>query len=384
MKSLDDFAGAKLEKLGVQGLRRHLRESDRYSATGVRRGGRDLVSFCCNDYLNLSHHPDVIAAAKNATDRYGTGSGGSRLISGNTPLLGELESRLAGLKETEAAIVFGSGYLANIGIIPCLVSAGDLILMDELNHACLYAGARLSGATVATYRHVDMAHLAELLETHRAASPRCLIATDAVFSMDGNIAPIDALVALAHRYDAWLMTDDAHGLGVIGGGRGSSFIGGERADVPLQMGTLSKSIGAYGGYLCASQMVIDLIRNRARSFVYSTGLPPAMAGAAIKALEIIDADKALCARPVENAGRFCGALNLPAPETPIVPLIVGEPETALGASAALEHRGYLVTGIRPPTVPSGTARLRFTFTASHTKAEIDGLVAAVRDLDIAA
>ncbi len=384
MSSLTEFATRKLAGLEDRGLRRRLYETDRFSDTHVRRAGRELISFCCNDYLNLSHHPQVIAAANAATERYGTGSGGSRLISGNTPLLAELENRLARFKGTEAAMVFGSGYLANIGIIPCLAGPGDLILMDELNHACMHGGAQLSRAAVRPYNHVDMRHLEELLKQLRTGHEHCLIITDGVFSMDGNIAPIERLTALASQYDAWLMTDDAHGLGVLAEGRGSGIVGGHHADIPLQMGTLSKAIGAYGGYLCASRPVIDLIRNRARSFVYSTGLPPAMAAASIKALELIEQDKALCARPVENASRFCTALNLRAPETPIVPLILGEADRVMTASAALEDRGYLVTGIRPPTVPDGTARLRFTFTASHTHGEIDGLVSTIRDLDLAA
>ncbi|MFN3231650.1 MAG: 8-amino-7-oxononanoate synthase [Alphaproteobacteria bacterium] len=384
MSSLDEYASAKLGELEDRGLRRHLYATDRFSDIHVRRAGREMISFCCNDYLNLSHHPDVIAAANAATERYGTGSGGSRLISGNTPPLEELEAKLAAFKGTESAMVFGSGYLANIGIIPCVAGPGDLILMDELNHACLHGGAQLSRADVKPYRHVDMDHLDALLKEHRSAFNHCLIVSDGVFSMDGNIAPIVRLAALANEHDAWLMTDDAHGLGVLADGRGSGIVSGTHADIPLQMGTLSKSIGAYGGYLCASRPVIDLVRNRARSFVYSTGLPPAMAAASIAALELIEQDPALCARPVENAGHFCSALNLRAPETPIVPLILGEAERVMRASSALEDRGYLVTGIRPPTVPEGTARLRFTFTAQHTTREIDGLVSTIRDLDLAA
>ncbi len=383
MTSLDDFARDKLERLEAQGLRRRMIPTDRFSETGARRGGRDLVSFCCNDYLSLSHHPEVIEAAREATSRYGTGSGGSRLISGNTPLYDELESALARWKQTEDCLVFGSGYLTNVGVIPCLVGKGDLILQDELNHSCLFAGGRMSGATVRVFRHNDLDHARALLREHRAAHGQCLIAVDGVFSMDGDLAPIDALAALAREYDSWLMTDDAHGLGVVGGGRGSSFLGPVKSDVPLQMGTLSKAIGAYGGYLCTSQPVADLIRNRGRSFVYTTGLPPGTIAAAIKALEIIERDPELCARPVANAARFCAALNLAAPESPVVPVILGEANRVMEASAALQQRGYLVTGIRPPTVPDGTARLRVTFSSAHTHAEIDGLVAAMRELGLA-
>lgn len=383
MTSLDDFARTKLDRLETEGLRRRMILTDRFSETGARRGGRDLVSFCCNDYLSLSHHPEVIEAAREATSRYGTGSGGSRLISGNTPLYDTLEATLARWKQTEDCMVFGSGYLTNLGVIPCLAGKGDLILQDELNHSCLFAGGRISGAAVQTFRHNDVDHARQILRQHRAAHGTCVIAVDGVFSMDGDIAPIDKLAALARDYEAWLMTDDAHGLGVVGGGRGSSFLGAVKSDVPLQMGTLSKAIGAYGGYLCASQPVIDLIRNRGRSFVYSTGLPPGTLAAAIKALEVIERDPALCARPVENAARFCAALGLAVPVSPIVPVILGEARRVMEASAALQERGYLVTGIRPPTVPEGTARLRVTFSAAHTAADIDGLVAAMRELGLA-
>ena len=190
-----------------------------------------------------------------------------------------METRLARLKGTEAACVFGSGYLTNMGVVPTLVGADDLILIDELSHACLWAGAQLAGATVLTFRHNDVAHAEHLLDEHRRQHPRALMVTDGVFSMDGDIAPLTALGQLARRFDAWLMCDDAHGLGVVGGGRGSVFAGGTTADVPLQMGTLSKAIGGYGGYLCASRSVIDLIKTRARTLIYSTALPPAIVAA---------------------------------------------------------------------------------------------------------
>src|SRR5208283_4530861 len=208
-----------------------------------------------------------------------------RLVTGNHPLYEELDSRLARLKGTEAACVFGSGYLANIGIIPAVVGSHDLVLVDEFSHACIYAGAKLSGAKVHRYRHSDVAHAEALMTEHRADHSRALIATDGVFSMDGDLAPLEALSHLAQRFDAWLLADDAHGLGVVGHGRGSSFANGG-AEVPLQMGTLSKAVGAYGGYLCASQAVINLMRTRARPFIYSTGLPPPVVAAAIAALDL--------------------------------------------------------------------------------------------------
>jgi len=326
----------------------------------------------------MGHDPRVIAAGKAALDASGATSGASRLVTGNHSLFGELEKRLARLKQTDDCVIFGSGYLANIGIIPTLMHPGDLILADELSHACLLAGTDLSGATAFRFRHNDLGHLTELLETHRGTARHCLIVTDGVFSMDGDMAPVNAMADMANAHDAWLMTDDAHGIGVVGGGRGSSFLEDEKADVALQMGTLSKAIGSYGGYLCASQPVIDLIRTRARTLIYSTGLPPASVAASLAALDIIEAEPDYAALPVQKAQRFTRALNLPLAESPIVPLVLGAPDAALAASQFLEDQGFLVTAIRPPTVPEGTARLRFTFTAQHKNTDIDRLADLVR------
>jgi 8-amino-7-oxononanoate synthase len=389
MRSLDEFSTAKLAEFEGANLRRRLVETTRLDGIWAVRNGRRLLSFSCNDYLNLSQHPAVKAAAIGALQHYGSGSGASRLVTGNHPLFGGLEARLARLKQTEAACVFGSGYLANIGIIPALVGASDLVLLDELSHACLWAGARLSRATVVPFRHSDLGHVQALLDQNRAGHGRALIATDGVFSMDGDLAPIAGLAALAERFDAWLMTDDAHGIGVVGDGRGSTFTSsamadGVRADVPLQMGTLSKAIGAYGGYLCASASVIELIHNRARSFVYSTGLPPATVAAAVAALDLIEADPAYAALPLAKARSFTRRLGLPEAESPIVPLIIGDSEAALRASRLLEDEGFLVIAIRPPTVPAGTARLRFAFTARHPDDEIKRLADIVRDRILAA
>ena len=378
--SLDDFAAEKLAALEEKALRRRLVETDRRENAAARRGGRELISFCCNDYLNLSQHPDIKRAAIEATEKYGAGSGASRLVSGNHPLFSQLEQRLGDLKQAEDCVVFGSGYMANLGIVPALVGAGDLILADELAHACLMSGAKLSGATAFTFRHNDLAHLGELLAAHRADARHCLILTDGIFSMDGDAAPVAALAALAQGHDAWLMTDDAHGIGVVGReGRGSSFMGKEKAAVPLQMGTLSKAVGSYGGYLCASRSVCDLIRTRARTLIYSTGLPPGVVAASIAALDFIRDNPDYCKRPVEKARGFARALGLAEPESPIVPLILGDAEATLNASAMLEAEGFLVTGIRPPTVPPGTARLRFTFTAGHRDEDIARLVDIVSE-----
>jgi 8-amino-7-oxononanoate synthase len=344
----------------------------------AERNGRRLLSFSCNDYLNLAQHPALIAAAVEATKRYGVGAGASRLVTGNHPLYAELESRLARLKATEAACVFGSGYLANTGIIPSLAGPDDLILVDELSHACINAGAKLSGAGVHHYRHCDVEHAQDLLVAHRANHPRALLVTDGVFSMDGDLAPLCELSELAERFDAWLLADDAHGLGVVGGGRGSTFANGKVADVPLQMGTLSKAIGGYGGYLCASQAVIDLMRTRARTLIYSTGLPPAVVAAAIAAIDLIEGDQVYATEPLRKARNFARATNLPEPQSAIVPVILGETDAVLAASQLLEEEGFLVVAIRPPTVPQGAARLRFAFTAQHPDSDIERLAELVR------
>jgi len=378
MQSLDEFASAKLAQLERSSLRRALVDTTRLTGIWVLRNGRRLLSFCCNDYLNLSHHPAVKEAAIAALRSYGVGAGASRLVSGNHPLLGELEARLADLKETEAACVFGSGYLANLGIIPALIGPGDLVLIDELAHACLWAGARLARAAVVPFRHADVAHAGVLIAELRQHHRRALIATDGVFSMDGDIAPLHALAELAQRHDAWLMSDDAHGFGVVGGGRGSNFVEGSRVEVPLQMGTLSKALGAYGGYLCASAAVVDLIRNRARTVIYSTGLPPAMAAAALAALDVIEREPGYAALPLAKAKAFASFAGLPEPVSPIVPLLLGEAEAALKAARLLEEEGFLVVAIRPPTVPAGTARLRLTFTAQHPDRDIERLAEVVR------
>jgi 8-amino-7-oxononanoate synthase len=371
MRSLEQFAADKLARLEHRALRRELAQTEREQNAIVWRNGRRLVSFSCNDYLNLSTHPEIIEASIAATRIYGVGAGASRAVTGNHPLYAELENRLAKLKNTEAALVFGSGYLANSGIIPALLAGGDAIFVDALAHACIWAGAKLSGAKVYTFPHNDLAALAGLLQTHRGAATRAMIATDAVFSMDGDLAPISALADLAEAHDAWLLTDDAHGLGVV-----PKLAGAQR--VPLQMGTLSKAIGGYGGYLCASRNVIDLVRNRAKSFIYTTGLPPGSIASAIAALDFIAANPDYAALPLAKARRFTALLDLPEAQSPIVPVIIGDALAALEASKMLEDAGFLVAAIRPPTVPPGTARLRITFIAAHLDEDIERLGGEVK------
>jgi 8-amino-7-oxononanoate synthase len=367
MRSLDRFAAAKLATLEAQNLRRGLSETARGPGARVERAGRTLVSFSCNDYLGLSQHPEVKRAAVAAVEEFGAGAGASRLVTGDHPLYRRLEDRLARLKGSADAVVFGSGYLANIGIAPALVGPGDLVLLDERAHACMHAAARLSRAEVRTFRHNDLDDL-----DRRMTRGRCLVMTETVFSMDGDRAPLAAMAALCRRNDAWLLADDAHGFGMIE----------PDAEVPLQMGTLSKAAGSYGGYLCCSAPVAELMRNRARSFVYTTGLPPAAIGAAVAALDIIAREPSLGAAPLAKARLFCARLGLAAPESAIVPVMLGRPEAALAASEALVERGFLVTAIRPPTVPAGTARLRIAFSAAHRDEDVIGLAEAMQALGL--
>jgi 8-amino-7-oxononanoate synthase len=378
MKSLDTFATETLADLARHDLRRYPPVTSRCDGMWVTREGRRLLSFSSNDYLHLSMHPAVRAAAVEAIQRYGTGGGASYLVTGNHPLYAELEERLATIKGTEAACVFGSGYLANAGIVGALCGRNDLLLIDELAHASMWSGTRLSEATTRVYRHNDLDDLAHLLREHRAAHARALILTEGVFSMDGDLAPLPALAALASDFDAWLLSDDAHGLGVVGSGRGSAFAHKAKIHIPLQMGTLSKAVGSYGGYLCASRAVIELMKNRARTFVYSTTLPPATVAAAITALDLITRDAELVARPVALAQRFAARLALPTPASAIVPLLVGDARSAVAAQQRLEEDGFLVVAIRPPTVPAGTARLRVTFSAGHDECDVDALADAIR------
>ena len=377
--SLTAFAQAKLAGLEARSLRRSLVPTHRIDGLWVERNGRRLLSFSCNDYLNLSHHRAVKAAAIAAVEEHGAGAGASRLVTGDHPIFTELEARLAALKGAEAACVFGSGYLANSGIIPTMVGPGDLILIDDLAHACIWSGAQLSGARVIAFRHNDTEDLATKLATHRPEAGRALIATDGVFSMDGDLAPLDQISDLAQAHDAWLLVDDAHGLGVVGEGRGAAamFPG---AKVDLAMGTFSKALGGYGAYVCASAPVIDLLKTRARTLVYTTGLPPANAAAALAALEVIATEPELVAAPLAKARRFTRALGLSEAQSAVVPILLGEADRTLAAARELEAQGFLAVAIRPPTVPEGTARLRLAFTAAHPDAEIDRLAAAVRPL----
>lgn len=380
MDSLSKFARKKLAETRVKGLYRQTIPTRHKDQVHVERGDKVYVSFSGNDYLGLSRHRRVIAAAARAAEKFGAGAGASRLVTGDHPLYQELETGIAAFKEAEAALVFGSGYLTNLGVIPVLAGEGDLILADRLCHACLFAGSDLSKAALKVYRHNDLDHLREILEGQRSKYRHTLILTDGVFSMDGDRAPVEEMTALARKFDAWLMVDDAHGLGVVEQGKGSTFKNGHRLDVPLQMGTLSKSVGAYGGYIAADAVVIDLIKNRARSLIYTTGLPPAVVGAALEGLKIIKTNPGLCNKPIQKAALFCRELDLPVPQSSIVPMILGDIEKTMQTADRLAKQGFLVHPIRPPTVPDGTARLRFSFSAAHQDKDILNLAEVIRGL----
>ncbi len=379
---LDAFCTDKLSQLEGRHSRRYLVSTARQPEAMAQRGenNQPVLSFSCNDYLGLSHHPQVVEAAQQAAQEFGVGAGASRLITGNHPLFMQLETLLADIKQTEDCLVFGSGYLANIGIIPAFIGAQDLLLVDELAHACINAGGQLSGAKLVRFKHNDMQDLADKLDSHRSDYEKCLIVTDGVFSMDGDLAPLPDMRRLADQHHAWLMSDDAHGIGVVGGGMGSAHAFDPPVQVDLQMGTLSKAVGGYGGYVCASHAVCEFLRNRARSLVFSTGLPPMSVAAAIAALTLIKHDPALCETPTQLAALFCEKLGLPAPQSPIVPVIFKTNEATLAASQSLLDAGFLVSAIRPPTVPENTARLRVAFNATHQKDDILRLADHIKKL----
>jgi 8-amino-7-oxononanoate synthase len=368
---LSTYCETTLEALDSRNLRRTLHVSHHRDAVEVVHDEKKYINFASNDYLGLRAHPAVIAAARDALDRYGAGAGASRLITGNHPLYHLLEQKLARMKHAEAALVFGSGYLANLGIIPALMGKGDVIFADKLVHACIVDAAQLSGARLLRFAHNDMGHLARLLKAHRDESSHALIVTDHVFSMDGDVAPLAEIAALANMHDAWTMVDDAHGLGIVAA---------DRQPIDLWMGTFSKAAGSYGGYVLAKQAVIDYLITAARSFIFTTGLPPSVCAASLAALEIIEAEPERGARAIALARRFTSALGLPAAQSAIVPLMVETPERAIGLAQALKEKGLLALAIRPPTVPVGTSRLRIAFSYNHTDAQVEQLINALKDL----
>ncbi len=381
MRSLEEQILSDLERLKRQALYRQMRTIDSEHGARIHYQGRSMLMLSSNNYLGLASHPALKRAAIAATERFGTGSGASRLIAGNLKVLADLEARIAQFKGVEAALVFGSGYLANLGTIPALAGPQDVILSDELNHASLIDGCRLARAQVMVYRHCDCDHLKSMLDEARGARRR-IIVTDSVFSMDGDIAPLAGIVELARRHQAAVMIDEAHAVGVLGPkGAGLACALGLEREIDIQMGTLSKALGSYGAYVAGSRALIDYLINRARSFVFTTGLPPASAGAASAAIDLIQAEPERNKRLWDNGCYLSQRLiemgfSLGASATPILPVMVGDAQPALDLADALLKRNIFVLAIRPPTVPDGTARLRVTPTAEHTRADLDEAIAA--------
>ena len=378
---------AHLQRLRDQGLYRQLRTVEECAPGRALVDGREALLLCSNNYLGLADHPALKRAAQRATERWGTSSGASRLVSGTMPLHRYLEERIAAFKGTEAALAFNSGYAANTGIISALTGRGDLIFSDRLNHASIVDGALLSRATLVRYPHNDPAALRQLLERHPTKGLR-LVVTDGVYSMDGDIAPLRDLVALKREFGALLMVDDAHGVGVLGDtGRGSAELCDVLDGIDLQMGTLGKGLGSFGAYVAASQELVDWLVNTARSFIFSTSLPPAVLAASLAAFDIVDSAEGadLRRRLAENTSFFRDALRRAGfdtlgSETQIVPLFVGDAEPTMAFSRHLLERGIFVQGIRPPTVPAGTCRLRCTLMATHSRGELEAAVAAIREM----
>ncbi|MDO8355499.1 MAG: 8-amino-7-oxononanoate synthase [Nitrospirota bacterium] len=370
-----------LDELAARHLTRRL--TPLHSGVGpvVEMAGRQILLFASNDYLGLAMHPEVIQAAVEATQRFGAGAGAARLVSGSLPPHQELETALAQFKGTEATLTYGSGYLANIGTIPTLIGRGGLILADRLCHASLIDGCRLSGADFRIYRHNDTDHLQSLLAARRQ-SRRTLIVTDGLFSMDGDLAPLPELNRLAQEYEADLYIDDAHGTGVMGPhGRGTAEHFGLDAQIPLQMGTLSKAFGSSGAYIAGPSTLIQYLMNTSRSFIFTTAPPPSSAAAATAALRIIQREPERRARLWANRERLFTGLtqlgfNLSPSVSPIIPILIGSAETALSFAEHLFAEGIYAPAIRPPTVPDATSRIRVTVTAEHTAGHIDQALAA--------
>jgi glycine C-acetyltransferase len=364
----------RLEELRESGLRRRLRLIEGAQGPRVQLDGEPVLLLCSNNYLGLADHPRVRDAAAEAALSWGAGAGAARLISGNMAPHRQLEERLASFKGYEAALLFGSGYLANVGAISALAGRGKVVFSDELNHASIVDGCRLARAETFVYRHRDVEHLSwGLREAGERAS---LIVTDGVFSMDGDIAPLEELARLARSHGCRLMVDEAHATGALGpGGRGSVAAAGLSGEVDLVVGTLGKALGSYGAYVCGSGELCEYLLNTARSFIFSTALPPPVLAAAMTALELLEAEPERVDRLAANAAALregLAAEGLPAGGAPsqIVPLEIGDAERTMELCERLLERGVFAQGIRPPTVPAGSSRLRFSVMATHEQAEL--------------
>jgi len=364
------------------GLRRQLRVIERVDGSWIERDGRRLLSFCSNDYLGLAQHPALVSALKRAADDDGVGSGSAHLIGGHRSAHAALEEALAEWTGRERALLFSTGYMANLGVMQALLQRGDVCVQDKLNHACLLDGAQLAGAELKRYPHGDVDAAARQL-AHQGDAP-ALLATDGVFSMDGDIAPLAELAALCRREGATLMVDDAHGLGVLGErGEGSVIDAGlGQDDVPVLMATLGKALGCSGAFVAGSAALIDGLLQFARTYIYTTAMPPALAAATLAAVRLAQTEgwrreklRALIARFRQGA-RELGLPLMPS-STAIQPLLLGDASSAMEAARALEQQGFLVTAIRPPTVPQGQSRLRITLSAAHEEGDVDRLLEAL-------
>jgi 8-amino-7-oxononanoate synthase len=378
--NLDSWLADRLAAIEAANLRRRVRTVGSAQGAEVVLEGRALVNFSSNDYLGLANDPRLKAAAAAAIERYGAGAGSARLISGTQSPHAELEAALAAFKRTEAALTFSTGYATALGTIPALIGERDVVILDKLSHACLVDAARLSGATIRVFPHNHLGKLERLLAWAREnyAKSNVLVVTESVFSMDGDRAPLREIVALKERFGAWLLVDEAHGVGVLGPcGRGFAAELGVADRIDIQMGTLGKALGASGGAICGSRALVDFLVNRARSFIFSTAPTPASAAAATEAIRLLDSGEAepLREKLRANLSHFRAE---PPPESAIVPHLVGDEAEALAMSASLSERGLLVPAIRYPTVARGQARLRITLSAAHSAEQIDRLAAALK------
>jgi glycine C-acetyltransferase len=371
-----------LNDLRARGTHFRLRVLDDQQAPVCHYDGREVINLASNNYLGLANHPRLIEASMKATRELGVGSGAVRTIAGTMRIHMELEEKIARFKNVEACVVFQSGFAANSGTVSAILGKEDFIISDELNHASIIDGARLSRAKIKVFRHKDTDHCEELLKEIANEPGHKLVITDGVFSMDGDIGPVDKLAALAERYGAIMMVDDAHASGVLGrNGRGSVDHFGMHGRVDVQVGTLSKAIGALGGYVCGSKDLIDYLYHRARPFLFSTSHPPSVAATCIAAFDILEQEPERIERlwantryfqgELRRAGFNIGGVNTPATETPITPVIIGEGRAAMEFSRALFDEGVMGTGIAFPTVPEGKARIRLILTSEHTKPQMD-------------
>jgi 8-amino-7-oxononanoate synthase len=375
---------SELNERAALGLLRQRRMLQSPQAPHIMVDGKSYLSFCSNDYLGLANHPQLIAALQQGAQQYGVGAGAAHLVSGHGTTHHQLENELAAFVGKPAALLFSTGYMANLGVVQALVGKGDTVFADKLNHASLNDAMQLSRAAVKRYRHNDMTQLAQLLE--QAKSGRKLVITDAVFSMDGDVAPLRELLALCEQHDAWLLIDDAHGFGVLGEqGRGSLAHFGIASKRVICMATLGKAAGVFGAFVAAEQVVIDTLINHARSYVYTTATPPALASALLESLQLIENGDELRGNLQRLIAQLrSGLRSLPwsvmPSATAIQPLLVGGNQAALNLSAGLLERGIWVAAIRPPTVPQGTARLRITLSAAHRAADVTRLIESLHEL----